>query len=717
MSTEHTAPQPAAWAGRSHPRHVAVVGGGVSGLVAGWVLSRDARVTLYEADDRLGGHADTHDVEIGERTLAVDTGFIVHNERTYPTLLRLFDELGVATQDSDMSMSVRDEETGLEWAGALGARGLFPTWANARNPRYLRMLVEIPLFHRMAARLLATPEVPGQQEEKLGEFLARGRFSTFFTTYFMTPLVSAVWSTDPDHALEYPARYLFRFLEHHGMLTVFGSPVWRTVTGGSREYVDRVAKSFHEVRLSSPVTSIVEHADGVDVTDASGTTTYDAVVVATHPDQALKAIGSPSDLQRELLGAMPYARNVARLHTDERLLPRAEGARASWNYQRRLPSHERPADGRVLVTYDMTRLQRLQGVADQRFLVTLGGEDIIDPAKVIATMDYAHPVFTPGSVAAQARLPELNTARVAFAGAYHGWGFHEDGALSGRRAAEHLGGSWPAERRQAGPDVLAPTPRIYRTRIKHVRVEPKRNLFAYDSYTWLVDLDDLPQHGGILAPVLRRLASFEARDHVGDPGRSIRQNIDAILAEHGIDLEGGRIQMLAHARTLGYVFNPISVFWCHRPDGETAAVVVEVHNTYGGRHAYVVHPDAHGRARVDKQLYVSPFNDTSGEYHVAVPLPGENMTVGVTLHREGRPPFTATMTGSAGPADARAVLRATLRLPVVPLIGMYRIKLQGIRLWLRGLPVQPRPSAPTAPPAAPPTLLPIDSTTAKDFQR
>lgn len=673
-------------------RRVAVVGSGVSGLVAAWVLARDSHVTLYEADDRLGGHADTHDVEVGGRTVAVDTGFIVHNERTYPTLLRLFAELGITTQESDMSMSVRDAETGLEWAGALGASGLFPTRSNLRNPRYLRMLTEIPRFHRMAKKLLASPEGSSSSitdgEETLEHFLERGRFTDFFITYFMTPLVSAVWSTDPDHALDYPARYLFQFLEHHGMLTVFGSPTWRTVTGGSREYVERVAKNLHEVRLSSPVSEVREHEHGVDVTDPAGTATYDAVVVATHPDQALAMLAEPTPLHREVLGAIHYQPNVAQLHTDERLLPRAAGARASWNYQRR-------DDGRVLVTYDMTRLQRLDldrldpREEPPRFLVSLGAEDVVDPGTVIATMRYAHPVYSPASVDAQARLPQLDTSRVAFAGAYHGWGFHEDGALSGRRAAETLGGRWtPANDHPR----LAPTPRIYATEIKHARVEPVRNVFSYRSHTWLVDVDDLPRYTGVLAPLLRRLASFQARDHVGDPERSLRENIDGFLAEHAIDLQGGRIQMLAHPRTLGYVFNPISVFWCHRPDHELAAVVVEVHNTYGGRHAYLVRPDQHGRSSVDKELYVSPFNDTSGSYHVAVPLPGETVTVGVTLQREGRPPFTATLKGTARPATPRAVLSTSLRTPLAPLLGMVRIKYQGIKLWLRGLEVQPRPN-------------------------
>ncbi len=225
------------------PARVAVVGSGVAGLTAAYVLSRpdnDCRVTLYEADERLGGHADTHEVDSPEGRLAIDTGFIVHNERTYPVLLRLFAELGVATQDSEMSMSISDRGTGLEWAGALGWRGVVPTARHLADPAYLRMLAAIPRFHRRARALLEGPEQ--LDDLTLREFLRAGRFTPYFTRHFMEPLVAAVWSCDPDVALDYPARYLFRFLDHHGMLAVFGSPTWRTVTGGSREYVSRVAR-------------------------------------------------------------------------------------------------------------------------------------------------------------------------------------------------------------------------------------------------------------------------------------------------------------------------------------------------------------------------------------------------------------------------------------------------------------------------------------------
>ncbi|MDT0200434.1 FAD-dependent oxidoreductase [Nocardioides sp. AE5] len=652
---------------------VAVIGSGVAGLVAAHVASATARVTLFEADDRLGGHADTHLVtDPSGRELAIDTGFIVHNERTYPVLLRLFAALDVRTQDSDMSMSTSDQKTCLEWAGALGWRGLFPTLANLGNPAYLRMLTEIPRFHRQARRLLAAG--PGEHRT-LREFLADGRFTAYFTRHFAEPLVAAVWSCDPDRAQDYPARYLFTFLDHHGMLGIFGSPQWRTVTGGSGEYVERLAARLvaggGEIRTGTKVTSVLETDRGVEVTDGNGTVDrFDAVVIATHPGQALDMLAEPTPLHREVLGAIGYSANTARLHTDTSQLPRSRRAWASWNFRR-------PAtpDGRVTVTYDLTRLQRLETAT--RYLVTLGGE--VDPDTVLATMEYEHPLYTPASVAAQQRLPELDTDRIALAGAWHGWGFHEDGAASGLRAAERLGFTWESPR-------PAPAPRLYRTDIRHTRRTPWRNAFRNRSWSWLVDLDDLPK------PSWR--GSFEARDHLGDPGSSIRANIDAFLAGRGIDLtdadqQRGRVLMLANPRALGHCFNPLTVFWCHRAAGTLAAVVLEVHNTYGDRHAYLVRPDEHGRAMTEKAMYVSPFHDTSGRYEIAVSGPGERVAVSITLHRDGAEPFTASLVGSRLPAGRRPIPAAG-----APILTTLRIRIQGVGLWLRRLRVHPRPTHP-----------------------
>ncbi|NIL75369.1 FAD-dependent oxidoreductase [Rhodococcus sp. B10] len=417
-------------------RSIAVVGSGVAGLTAAYVLTKSARVTLFEADSRLGGHADTHMVDGPDGPTAVDTGFIVHNDRTYPTLLRLFAELEVPTQESDMSMSIRCDGCGLEYSGGQGLRGILPSVRTATRPRYLGMLVEVKRFHREATAVLQSDSP--DRDETLDRFLRRAKFSEYFTSHFMAPLVSAVWSCDPVTALNYPARYLFSFLDHHGMLSVSGSPVWRTVTGGSVEYVRRVAERIDEIRVSTPVRAVYRHDDGVDIRDdGDELRRFDAAVVAVHPQQALKILAEPTALEHAVLGAMPYSVNRTQLHSDESVLPTTERARASWNY--RIPDCGAAPDT-VLVSYDMTRLQRLGG--PRRYLVTLGGSHLVDPRKVVDEMTYEHPQYTPESLAAQRRLPELDSDTVAFAGAYHGWGFHEDGARSGLSAAERLGGRW-----------------------------------------------------------------------------------------------------------------------------------------------------------------------------------------------------------------------------------------------------------------------------------
>jgi predicted NAD/FAD-binding protein len=313
---------------KTEGRSIAVVGSGVAGLTAAFVLSGRDRVTLYETGTRLGGHAHAHAIDRGDGTvIGLDSAFLVHNDRTYPTLCRSFDELGVGTQESDMSMSVRAEASGLEYAGALGARGLFASWHSAR-PRDLRMLVEINRFHRAAHRV---PGDDGDADdlETLDAFLRRHRFSAFFIAHFITPLVAAVWSCSSSDALRYPARYLFVFLGHHRMLSVFDSPTWRMVTGGSAHYVQTVAERLHEVRLGNPVR------------------------VAAHPDQVLALLDAPSRQERAVLGAITYSTNHAQLHTDEPVLPRRRNARASWNYL------IRPNDDHVLVTYDISWLMRM----------------------------------------------------------------------------------------------------------------------------------------------------------------------------------------------------------------------------------------------------------------------------------------------------------------------------------------------------------------------
>ncbi len=415
-------------------RRVAVVGSGVSGLTAAYVLQREYDVALYETDNRLGGHAHTHDVVTPDSgAIPIDTGFIVHNTRTYPQLLRLFGELGVATQPTEMSMSIRCDGCGLEYAGAKGVGGLFAQPRSLARPAYLRMLVEVKRFHRHARRVLAT----GDDTVTLAGFLADG-YSAYFVRHFMIPVVSCVWSMAPSQALDYPARYLFAFLDNHGMLSVTGSPPWRTVVGGSRSYVEKVAKGITSVRLATPVRSIRRTAGGVEIVDGDDAVeNFDKVVVATHADTALSLLADASDDERAVLGAFRYSRNDTVLHTDVSLLPESQRARAAWNY--RMPQCAASASD-VVVSYDMNRLQQLPTATP--YVVSLNAGDAVTDSSVVERMTYAHPLYDLAAVAAQRRLPDLADGRTAFAGAYHGWGFHEDGCRSGVEAAESLGVTW-----------------------------------------------------------------------------------------------------------------------------------------------------------------------------------------------------------------------------------------------------------------------------------
>jgi predicted NAD/FAD-binding protein len=411
---------------------VAVIGGGVSGLTAAYLLQRRYDVTLFEADERLGGHAHTHELATPDGgTALVDSGFIVHNERTYPNLLRLFRELRVATQDSEMSMSVRCDGCGLEYAGARKLAGLFAQPRNLVNRRYLGMLAEVTRFHRHARTLT-------RDDVTLGQFLEIGGYSRYFVEHFVLPVVSAVWSSGADLGSRYPARYLFEFLANHGMLAIGGAPRWKTVVGGSRSYVERAAKGLTSVAVSTPIRALHRTVDGVELRDdADELHRFDKVVVATHPDQALRLLADASPAEKDALGAFRYSRNETWLHNDPSVLPVADGAKASWNLLKRT-CHS--AGEPVLVSYHMNRLMRL--VEPLEYVVTLNATDRVREAAVLAKMVYEHPIYTPESVAAQRLLPGLNDGVTAFAGAYHGWGFHEDGCASGVRAAESLGVVW-----------------------------------------------------------------------------------------------------------------------------------------------------------------------------------------------------------------------------------------------------------------------------------
>src|SRR5579862_233176 len=357
-------------AGCARRPSVAVIGAGVSGLTAAYLLARTHDVTLFEAENRLGGHAHTHDVtDSAGRRHAVDSGFIVHNDVTYPWLRRLFNELDVEVRPTEMSMSVHCEECGLQYAGGRRLRGVFAQPRSLLRPRFIRMLWQVKRFHRRAAAFLRTTD--DENLTTYGEFLEREGFSGYFIAHYAVPVVSCVWSAGREATLAYPARYLFRFLDHHGMLRVGGSPQWYTVAGGSRVYVERLAGLLKDVRAANAVTDVTRRADGVRIRDVTGQVTrVDRIVIATHADQALGLLADPAEAEVTTLKAFGYSSNATVLHTDSSVLPEARNARASWNY--RMTSCDRPVQP-AAVSYWMNRLQGHQ--SPEAFLVTLNDRE------------------------------------------------------------------------------------------------------------------------------------------------------------------------------------------------------------------------------------------------------------------------------------------------------------------------------------------------------
>jgi predicted NAD/FAD-binding protein len=408
---------------------IAIVGSGISGLVCAHLLYPDHEITVFEAQDHPGGHTHTHDLEQGGRRYAVDTGFIVFNEVTYPGLVKLFQRLGVESQPSTMSFGVRNERTGLEWNGS-SLDQIFAQRRNVVNPSFLRMIRDLLRFRREARELLAG-DGPGPT---LGGYLEDRGYSRAFAEDCLLPMGAAIWSADPACMREFPARRFVRFFENHRFLEA-RQPRWRVVKGGSRRYVEALTAPFRDrIRLRTPVQAVRRYSDRVEVTTAGGPSErFDQVIVATHSDQALRLLADPTPAEREILAAIPYQQNAVVLHTDDSVLPRSPRARGGWNVL--VPRRER---GRVSVTYDMNRLQGLD--ARPGFRVSLNLEEAIDPARVLRRLDYQHPVFTTAGDAAQRRRGEiLGAQRTWFVGAYWGQGFHEDGLQSALAVCRRFG--------------------------------------------------------------------------------------------------------------------------------------------------------------------------------------------------------------------------------------------------------------------------------------
>jgi predicted NAD/FAD-binding protein len=409
---------------------IAVVGAGIAGLYSAWRLSREHSVTLFEANDYAGGHTNTLDVECGGETFAIDTGFIVFNERTYPHFCSMLRELGVTAQPSNMSFSLCSETTGLQYNGTT-LNTLFAQRRNLVRPSFLRMIADILRFNRESPELLAG----GDETLTIAKYLADRHYSRSFTDHYILPMARSLWSAPAASVLEFPARFCVDFFERHGFLTVNDRPQWLAVRGGSREYVRRLLSESARasLKLNSPIASIKRMPHKVLLTAAGGVTeTFDAVFLACHANQALAMLADASPDERAVLGAFPYAHNEAIVHTDETVLPSNARARAAWNYHE-LADHQEP----VAITYDMNILQSLNSRV--RFLVSLNHARAIDARKIIRRVSYSHPVYLPAGVAAQRRHRQINGIQgTYYCGAYWRYGFHEDGVVSARTALLHF---------------------------------------------------------------------------------------------------------------------------------------------------------------------------------------------------------------------------------------------------------------------------------------
>jgi predicted NAD/FAD-binding protein len=410
---------------------IAVIGSGISSLSCAHYLSKHHTVSVFEADSRLGGHTATVDVQLGTRRYAIDTGFIVFNDWTYPNFIALLDELGVCSRPTTMGFSVRDDQTGLEYSGT-NLNTLFAQRGNLLSPGFLKMVRDILRFNRRSVADLEAGLV--DDSETLGSYLARNRYSEAFQRQYLVAMGSAIWSADCDTILDFPLQFFLRFFRNHGLLSVSDRPQWRVIEGGSREYLRPLCQRFeHNIHLGCPVEKIRRHPHGVTLLMRDGRQlAFDQVVVGTHSDQALAMLEQPSEAEREVLGALPYQDNDVVLHTDTRLLPRNRRTWSSWNYSLGTGSEQ------AVVTYNMNILQGIQ--APETFCVTLNNTDAINPHKILGRFNYAHPVFSLPGIEAQQRWADINGAmNTWFCGAYWHNGFHEDGVVSALRVANALG--------------------------------------------------------------------------------------------------------------------------------------------------------------------------------------------------------------------------------------------------------------------------------------
>ncbi|CAK9025635.1 Tuberculostearic acid methyltransferase UfaA1 (TSA methyltransferase), partial [Durusdinium trenchii] len=614
---------------------VAVIGSGVSGLVAASLLQRKHDVTVFEAGAHVGGHVNTLDVELEGRDYSIDTGFIVHNERNYPGFIRLIEHLGVPTRPTSMSFSVRCDRTGLEYNGT-NLNSLFAQRRNLVRPRFWGMLLDILRFNRSATSDLdhLGPETT------VAEYLNWRGYSRAFAEQYLLPMGAAIWSCPVGTFADFPIRFIIEFFDNHGLLTVRNQPTWKVIEGGSRAYVDALTSRFRSpVRTSTPVESVRRGEDFVTVTSRNRIETFDEVIFACHSDQALTLLEDPSANETELLSAFPYSRSLAVLHTDATVLPRRQRAWAAWNYH--IPSS--PTDA-VTVTYNMNILQHLD--APETFCVTLNEENAIDPARILARIPYSHPIFTTQRDAAQARHHEvIRTRRTSFCGAYWGNGFHEAGLASAVRVCDAFGISLD--------EIVADRAVVY------LDLSELNTVFGR-SWLW-----------STRRPALAR---FRREDHLGRSHEPLETSVRSLVERETGNRPTGPIRLLTHLRYFGYVMNPVSFYFCFDEAGHNVeAIVAEVNNTpWGEQHCYVLGPhnacesdDSTMRFEHDKEFHVSPFMSMKMRYRWRVTSPGERLAVRIACWRGEELLFTAELDLKRQPITPKRLRTVLLAYPLM----------------------------------------------------
>ena len=657
-------------------KNIAVIGAGISGLAAAYLLSRRHRVQLFEKEARLGGHTNTVLIPTPHGSVPLDTGFLVHNDRTYPNLVRLFWELGVGTRDSDMSFAVSCRQTGLEYSSR-GPNGFFAQRQNLVKPSHLFLLREIVRFNREAPALLDAPDA---ERQTLGDFLESRRFGEPFTHRYLLPMASAIWSASLDAIRSFPALTLIRFFNNHGLLSLHEQPTWKVVADGSHTYIPK---------LTAPLSGGVhERAEiqGVrrserDVTIAfrdRPPMKFDEVVFACHGDQVLPLLADPSVREREVLSNFATTTNAAWLHTDASVLPVRPRARASWNYLLAADAEAPP-----MVTYDLNRLQGLR-TPEQVLRHAQSGQS-----------DRRTPRAAPVRLSPPVVYPRGDRRAAAVARGQR----HQPHALLRRLLVPWLSRGWvelrSQGRRRARGRVVIDSGLFVGT-LRHRRFTPVAHAFTYPLFMALLDVDRLPE----LMRVSRvtsynrwNWASFDDRDHLGDPARALRDRLAVDATRHGIDLPDGRIFLLTHLRYLGYGFNPVSFFYCFDAAERLQAVLAEVSNTFGGSHNYWLRPDPASRtfrAAAVKLLYVSPFMPVDLDYAFAFTPPARRLIAHMETVKAGAVCFDATLSLDRRPWSALEIRRALVRYPAMTANVVAGIHWQALKLWWKGVPLVPR---------------------------